>query len=119
MATRYSGRYTIKITFVDSHDQFECLISHDAYKRMRDMDKLECVRPPRALDQAVDSPASYDSAARAALAFGIAGGKLTESEIDFDDTGIVVSRKCKIDDKGRKHADHTPRAARRASKAAL
>lgn len=89
MATRYSGQVRVRLVYVDARSGYDARVSWpDGRERVK-------VGEPKTLTHAVDSPAAYDAAARAAIAFaGNAGNYADHGGPDSGvHDGIVVSRK--------------------------
>lgn len=91
MAKRYCGRWVIDVEFEDKYAEYKCIIYHDTQK-MKDGHQIN-VLPPAHLSIAVDSPKAYDDTAHAALSFATADDLLSESELDFTDSGFRIRRK--------------------------
>ena len=93
MATRYSGKLTIRIVFVDADNQYEARVSRQG-KHLSTM----YVGTPKVLPRSVDSPLAYDLAARAALNFlanhdeqtGMVSDRLDDAALD--EAGFHIGR---------------------------
>lgn len=64
MAKRKSGSVTVRLVYVDARDAYACTVSAQGEKPV----SLD-VHPSAYVTRSVDCPESYDSAARAAIAF--------------------------------------------------
>jgi hypothetical protein len=102
MATRYSGNITVRLTYVDRPPPGTFHDNRGGYKATVSQGREHqtiWVGEPAHLTHAVDSPAAYDDAARAAISFALDENDewgiqiLDESGVDSDDHGIRVSRK--------------------------
>lgn len=91
MAKRYCGHWIINVKYSDRWDEYLCSIVHDADPH-RVVTSVS-VKPPAHLTQAVDSAQAYDDTAHAALSFVTADEKISESELDFTDSGFRIRRK--------------------------
>jgi hypothetical protein len=92
MARRWSGNLSIHIKFVDRDNQYKATVCRIAPNRAERDCQVMWVGPPAHLTRAVDSPAAYDDAARAAIAFLDDEGRLP-GRAEWGDSDIVVRRK--------------------------
>lgn len=86
MATRYSGKGTVRLLFNDSKNAYRATVS-DGSASMTIWLPLKGHQ-----DKAVDSPAAYDEAAHAAISFATNDG-LDENAFNMSDSGWIIKRK--------------------------
>ena len=85
-AIRYSGSIRIRVTYRDNHSDYRCFLSATTGEK-----HTVYVGEPAILTRAVDSPESYDDAARAALAFAESDGYPVRYA-RMDEHGYTVAR---------------------------
>ena len=92
MATRKCGRVTIRCSLVPAPgmphgEQYKCVLSVGGVVR-----STQYVGLPAHLSHAIDSPRAYSDAAHAAVTFALDEGKLSDSDVDFTDSGYRLQR---------------------------
>ncbi len=85
MAKRTSGQVSVRLSFDGSHDCYVCCVSTPDERPRRIM-----VGYPGRIVCSVDSPESYDNAARAAISFA---GMLGYADIDHTGTAILTRKR--------------------------
>jgi hypothetical protein len=90
-ATRYSGKLTVRMTYLDSEAQYRCVVSYSDANGSGWTTLY--VRPPALLRNAVDSPIAFDETAHAALSFASEDHDWVERYADFNDGGWAINRK--------------------------
>ena len=88
MVTRYCGRATICIWYDDRDDWYTCRIAVGGKQLGH-----QHISYPAARQYAVDSLKAFDEAAQAAISGAANNGNIDESDIDWGDSGPVITRK--------------------------
>ena len=86
MAKRYSGRSVVTVVYDDKRGQYKVSVATEGKNRWSGY-----VGAPRS-GGAVDSPASYDRTAQAALAFALDDGADIAMHVDWTPSGVYVGR---------------------------
>lgn len=86
MATRRSGRARVVVTWNDLRSHYNARVAVGGRTVWKGT-----IGAPRSMHTAVDSPASFDSAAHAALSFALDEGALDEGDLDFEASGTGYS----------------------------